>query len=138
MRIKIFTTILLVFFLIGCQKYGLSVEFPKDSVEEKVVKKAPVKVPTTKALVMRDGKLDCSVLYPQDASFEFDDFRVRLTRGEFDGTPFYQSIIFEPKDYHNDYSIEIELDPEGRPLRQVIVQKQNGIIIGGKELFFQR
>jgi len=142
MNIKIFTLAIFLLLLVGCQKYGLAVEFPKNyTIKDKYVvhyEKEPLKMPSTKAIIMKGGKLDLSSVVSDKLSLEFREFDILLVPDKIDDKYFYRYLIFQPKDYHNDYTVEFELSPDGRPLKETIIQQSNGMIIGGNELIYRR
>ena len=146
MKIRYLLLILLalsILFLVGCQKYGLAVEFPKNySIKSDLMCKADqpegFSIPSTKALVLKDGKLDLSLADHKDFQFKFDKFNLDVIAGTFNEKPFQRFVIFEPKDANNDFSVVMELNTDGQIMREVIIQKRDGKIIEKKEFIFER
>jgi hypothetical protein len=123
--------ILFAFMFFGCQKLGLSVGFQKEDSE--VYGKAgsidPSVVPITRAVIMKDNVLDLRNIGNREITLLFDDFRIRAIPEVDKDKVFYRFLVFEPKKVHNDFTVEFELDSDGSPLNQVIVQKENGFIV---------
>lgn len=137
---KAIVIIMLVLFLVGCQKYGLSINVPKeDSINNEKLdseKISSVKIPSTKAIIMKNGDLDLRVIGTKELNLNFNSFNIRLVPDIIDGKSFYRYVMFEPKDFHNDFSLEFELNKKGSPLKETIIQKQNGVIVWGSEIIY--
>ncbi len=144
MKLRFLAILVLMIFLIGCQKHGLSIEFPKNYNGQKETVVNDVKmpetdfsqVPTTRAVVMKDGSLDLTTLALKKTDLNFADFTLKLIPDE--KNDFFQVFVFEPRDYHNDYTIQFLLNPEGKVLAQAIVQRENGMMTAGDELVLRR
>ncbi len=134
MKLKILSLLVLMLFLIGCQKHGLSIEIPKNyqekkqaEVETEISEKGETfeQVPTTRAVIMKDGVFDLSTISPRELSLDFANFRIKLYPD--DNREYFKIIVYEPKDYHNGYTSESLLNPAGSILGQVFIQRQNGL-----------
>ncbi len=144
MKFKTFAVIFSLLILLGCQKYGLSFSTEDSKVvsnnfdEEQFEQELETHMINTQALIMKGNTLDLTGISMKPVVFEFENFKIKLLPDIFDKQNYFRYMLYEPFNQENDYSVEYELDKEGRIIKEMVVQKKNNEVIHVNELKFAR